>query len=252
MKILHDYIHSFNFIRMKPDNSVIQGGVPLGGTARALVEPDRAMAVSIRNAGSTGPWSARWTGFIEAPATGEYAFHTFSNDGIRLWVDGRLLIDDWTDHSEKEDTGRISMTGGQRHALKLEYFYNGGQGATKLWWTTPDGKKSAVPANALRLPDGGWGLRGEYFKDRDLLLPWATRDDGTINFAWGVKPPLSGRPNKGETALEIELPAGRWKAEWIDTKSGQITAVPTMEGGAIRKFVAPTYDADIALRLRRE
>jgi len=161
-------------------------------------------------------------------------------------------VDDWTDHSEKEDTGRITLTGGQRYPLKLEYFYNGGQGATKLWWTPPGGKKEPVPANALRLPDGGWGLRGEYFKDRELGQHWASRDDGTINFAWGVKPPFSGEANAGETALELELPPGRWLAEWIDTKNGRITTLPPLEGGATRTLAAPAYETDIALRLRRQ
>ena len=39
MKILSDFIHGFDFVRMTPDNSVIKGGIPAGGTARALVEP---------------------------------------------------------------------------------------------------------------------------------------------------------------------------------------------------------------------
>ena len=72
MRILIEFIHGFDFVRMKPDNSVIKGGVPAGGTARALVEPGKAMAIYVRNEGSTGSWSARWTGFIEAPATGEF------------------------------------------------------------------------------------------------------------------------------------------------------------------------------------
>ena len=48
MKILSDFIHGFDFVRMKPDNSVIKGGVPAGGTARALVERGRAMAIYLR------------------------------------------------------------------------------------------------------------------------------------------------------------------------------------------------------------
>jgi hypothetical protein len=143
------------------------------------------------------------------------------------------------------------LTGGQRYAVKLEYFYNGGQGATKLWWTPPGGKKAPVPANALRLPDRGWGLRGEYFKDTELRQPWANRDDGMINFAWGVKPPFSGQTAQGETALELDLPDGQWQGEWIDTKTGQVTAAPRTNGGAIRTFLAPSYETDIALRLRR-
>src|SRR5690606_33656603 len=128
MKILRDFIHGFDFLRMKPDNSVIKGGVPAGGTARALVDTAKAIAIYVRNEGSTGPWSARWTGFIEAPTSGEYAFHTFSNDGIRLWVDGRKLIDDWTDHGEQEDTGKIALEAGRRYATNLENFYHGLQG----------------------------------------------------------------------------------------------------------------------------
>jgi len=48
LKILKDFINSFDFIRMKPDNSVIKGGVPNGATARALVEHGRAYAIYIK------------------------------------------------------------------------------------------------------------------------------------------------------------------------------------------------------------
>ncbi|MBX3733750.1 MAG: hypothetical protein KF791_14290 [Verrucomicrobiae bacterium] len=253
MRILRDFIHGFDFVRMQPDNSVIRGGVPAGGTARALVEPGRAIAIYVRNEGSTGPWSARWTGFIEAPAGGEFAFHTFSNDGIRLWVNGQKLIEDWTDHGEKEDTGNITLEAGKRYAVKLEYFYNGGQGVSKLWWTPPGGTKEPVPANAFRLPDqDAWGLRGEYFRGTDLKNAWATRDDGTINFAWGVKPPLSGGAEDGSTALQVALPAGHWTGEWMDTRTGAVRATVELSGGQTCTLGAPAYEEDIALRLRKK
>jgi hypothetical protein len=251
-RILGDFIRSFDFVRMRSDSGVLRGGVPPGGTARALVEPGKAMAVYVRNEGSTGPWSARWTGFIEAPASGEFLFHTYSNDGIRLWVSDQKLVDDWTDHSEKEDTGRVVLKAGERYAVRLEYFYNGGQGTTKLRWTLPGGKKEVVPANAFRLPDGGWGLRGQYYRGTDLTNAWATRDDGTIDFAWGVKPPFSGQSAAGQTALQIELPPGRWKAEWIDTKLGTVARSASVKGGRVRTVEAPAFETDIALRLRRQ
>ena len=50
MKILSDFINGFDFVRMSPDNSVIKGGVPAGGTARALVERGKAMAIYVRRA----------------------------------------------------------------------------------------------------------------------------------------------------------------------------------------------------------
>jgi hypothetical protein len=252
MRILREFIHGFDFVRMRPDNAVVVGGVPAGGTARALVEPGRAMAIYVRNEGSTGPWSARWTGFIEAPVSGEYTFHTFSNDGIRLWIDGTLLIEDWTDHGEKEDVGRIALEAGRRYPLRMEYFYNGGQGVSRLWWTPPGGKRGPVPANAFRLPSGsGWGARGEYFTGTDLQQPWFERDDGTIDFAYGVKPPMAGEAGGRSTALEIDLGPGRWHAEWVDTKTGDVPRREEVEGGGVRTLTAPPYQADIALRLVR-
>jgi hypothetical protein len=108
LKILSDFIHGFDFIRMKPDNSVIKGGTPASGTARALVKPGQAMAIYVREEGSS---------------------------------------------------------------------------------------------------------------------------------------------SAGATALEIELVAGTWQAEWVDTKTGRIVGQATVDGGGVRKVAAPAYESDIALRL---
>ncbi len=252
MRALSEFIHGLDFIRMRPDNSVIKGGIPKGGTARSMVKPGEQIGIYIVNEGSTGPWSARWTGFIEAPSEGDFRFHTFSNDGVRLWIDGTKIIDNWTDHGETEDTGQAALKAGKRHPVKLEYYYNGGQGVTKLWWTRPDGKKEVVPANALRLPDGGWGLSGQYFKTRDLKRDWRQRDDGMIDFAWGINPPFEGGSSDGPTVLEVELAPGTWIAEWIDPVSGKMTKKESVQGGGIRSLEAPSYKTDIALRLIRE
>ena len=231
MKILRDFINGFDFVRMSPDNSVIKGGAPEGGTARALVERGKAMAVYVRKDSATGPWSARWTGFIEAPSTGEYTFHTVSNDGIRLRVNDVLLIEDWTDHGEKEDAGRITLTAGQRYAVRLEYFYNGGQGVSKLWWTPPGGSEGSGPGNASSTCRRVAGdCVASTFKGADLSDAWAQRDDAQVDFAWGVKPPFSGE-SAGPTALQIELTDGVWQAEWLDTKSGTVVRRTRVDGG---------------------
>ena len=43
-------------------------------------------------------FSARWTGQVEAPVTGAYTFYTVSDDGVRLWVNGQQVVNNWTDH----------------------------------------------------------------------------------------------------------------------------------------------------------
>ena len=210
LKILSGFINGFEFIRMSPDNSAIKGGAAGRRDAPALVEPGKAMAVDVRKE-SVLPWSGAVDWIIEAPSTGEYTFHTFSNDGIRLRVNDTLLIEDWTDHGEKEDAGRITLTAGQRYAVQIEYFYNGGQGVAKLCWTPPGGTKEAVPERALHLPAGGRGLRGEYFKGADLSEAWAQRDDAQINFAWGVTPSASQQgplPSRFSSPTASGTPSG--------------------------------------------
>ena len=248
--ILRDFIHGFDFVRMKPDNSIIKGGAPAGGTARALVEPGKAYAIYVRKAAATGQFSARWTGFIEAPITGELAFHTTSNDGARLWVNDQLLIDKWVDQSETEHTGKLAVTAGQKLRVKLEYFYNGGQAAAKLAWSGAGLKKEAVPAGALSLPDGtGRGLEGEYFSGNHLSAPWKTRADAQVDFAWGTTSPFPTKASDGAVALQIELPAGRWRAEWLDTQTGKFTGDIQLSGPGVSTLGAPAFTDDIALRI---
>ena len=69
MRILGEFIRQFDFIHMRPDNAVIRGGVPEGGSARALVQPGKAMGIYVVNDGpielkiqlTEGSWSAYWT-----------------------------------------------------------------------------------------------------------------------------------------------------------------------------------------------
>jgi hypothetical protein len=76
MRVLRDFINGFNFVRMKPDNSVIKGTLPKGSTARALVEPGKAYAIYLRSGKGfsnlevdlpAGDYSAEWL----SPLTGE-------------------------------------------------------------------------------------------------------------------------------------------------------------------------------------
>jgi len=248
--ILRDFIHRFDFVRMKPDNSVIKGGIPPGGTARALVEPGRACAIYVRKAAATGQFSARWTGCIESPVTGELSLHTFSNDGVRLWVNDQLLIDKWVDQSEVEHTGKLAVTAGQKLRVKLEYFYNGGQGAAKLWWSANGLALAPVPAAVLSMPDSaGPGLKGEYFRGNNFQAVWQTRSDAQVNFAWGTTNPFPTKAGDGAVALQIDLPAGKWQAKWIDTKSGKASADIRVNGPGVVTLGAPAFTDDIALSI---
>jgi ferric-dicitrate binding protein FerR (iron transport regulator) len=100
---------------------------------------------------AVGPehFSVRWTGQVEATASETVTFTTRSDDGVRLWVDGQLLIDDWTVRGTTERSGRIELVAGRRYDLKLEYFQCVSTATVKLLWASPGQPQQVIPANRL-------------------------------------------------------------------------------------------------------
>jgi len=86
-------------------------------------------------------YSIRFTGEVQTDEAGEYTFVTTSNDGIRLWVDGRLVIDNWTDHGATVDMGKIVLQAHKRYPIKMEYYQTLGGAITKLAWIPPNRAK---------------------------------------------------------------------------------------------------------------
>jgi hypothetical protein len=252
LRVLRDFLLGFDFLRLAPEPGLVTAGVPAGGSARALAQAGQSYAVYLRRLASAGSFSARWTGVLLPPRTGEYSLHTVSNDGVRLRIDGQVVIEDWTDHGEKEDTARVRLQAGRAHRVDLEYFYNGGQGVMKLLWTPPSEGKGVVPASALRGPEGsGQGLRGEYFEGSGLERAWFTRADPQVDFAFGTEGPVVRTPERGAGAFALDIPRGDWRITWLDPVSGNLLREETTTGGAPLRIVAPPWGDDVALAIRR-
>jgi glucose/arabinose dehydrogenase len=102
-------------------------------------------------AAGIGPdtFSARWTGQVRAQFTEEYTFHTISDDGVRLFVNGQQIINNFTDHSPTENTGTIALTAGQNVDIRMEFFENGGGAVAKLLWSSPSTPRSVIPRSQL-------------------------------------------------------------------------------------------------------
>jgi hypothetical protein len=88
---------------------------------------------------SIGPdtFSVRWTGQVLAPYSQTYTFYTVSDDGIRLWVNGQLIINNWSDHADTENWGTIALSAGQRIRPRMEFYEKRrlGDGRSVLWET---------------------------------------------------------------------------------------------------------------------
>jgi hypothetical protein len=94
-------------------------------------------------------FSARWTGQVQAQFTQVYTFYTQSDDGVRLWVNGQLLVNNWTDHATTENSGTISLTAGQRYAIRMEFYEKGGSAIARLFWSSASTPKELVPRTRL-------------------------------------------------------------------------------------------------------
>ncbi len=94
-------------------------------------------------------FSARWTGTVEAISTGNYQFRTRSNDGVRLWINGVLVIDHWTSHATADDNSAvIALTKNVRYSVTMEYYELKGGAVAKLLWMKPGTTSfGAIPLN---------------------------------------------------------------------------------------------------------
>jgi hypothetical protein len=133
-------------------------------------------------------FSARWTRTFKFEAA-TYRFHVRVDDGARLWVDDRLIVDAWRDGSARELTADHALTKG-KHGLRVEYYEHTGGARIRVWW-------EKVPSPTY--PD--W--KGEYWPNRDLSgTPTLVRNDVSIDFNWGQGGPAAG------------LPADKFSARW--------------------------------------
>jgi glucose/arabinose dehydrogenase len=121
------------------------------GAARTRLDPTVSFSwTGAPIAGIAGDtFSVRWTGQIKAQASGIHTFYTQSDDGVRLWVNGILLIDNWTLHGTTENQGTIELTAGQLYDLRMEFFENTGSAVAGLLWSAPGVTKQVVPQSQL-------------------------------------------------------------------------------------------------------
>jgi uncharacterized protein YraI len=135
-------------------------------------------------------FSARWTRTVNF-SSGTYRFYVYADDGVRLWVDGNLLIDQWHDTSPLTYVADIYLTDGP-HSLKMEYYEHIGGALAQLNWERLETYSD-------------W--KGEYFSNPSLAgAPVLVRNDANVMFGWGPDSPGPG------------VPVDNFSARWTRTK----------------------------------
>lgn len=97
-------------------------------------------------------FSVRWTGKIKPVYSEKYTFTASSDDGIRVWIGGKLIIDSWKKQSGVSREGSITLTAATAYDIKVEYYENHGDASVRLMWQSPRQKQALISQNALTLP----------------------------------------------------------------------------------------------------
>jgi hypothetical protein len=124
-------------------------------------------------------FSVRWTGEIETAFTETYTFYTNSSDGVRLWIDGQLLIDNWTDHETFENSREIDLIAGKTFSVVMEYYEARDDAVAELRWSSPSTPKQLIPQAAFLPPvEAGSPSPSNYAADvkHTRILKWSAGD----------------------------------------------------------------------------
>ena len=103
-------------------------------------------------AGSPNPaiasttYSARWTGQLQPQYSEPYTFVVRTDDGTKLWINGNLVVDAWTNKSATDVSAVINLQANVRYDIKLEYFQNTGSAEAHLSWFSPSQAKQIIPS----------------------------------------------------------------------------------------------------------
>lgn len=171
-------------------------------------------------------FTVRWTGQIEALFSETYTFSSYTDDGVRLWVNNQLLIDKWVDQAPREWSGSIALTAGQKYDIKLEYYERSGGAAARLFWSSSSQSKQIIPQSQLfsgNQSGNGTGLKGEYFSGTGFNTSVLTRTDAMIDFNWDVNTPASGVPSDNFSV--------RWTGQLLPAFSETYTFYTTTDDG---------------------
>jgi len=92
-------------------------------------------------------WSGRWYGYIEAPFTGEVTFEGQADDGMRLKIGDKMVIDAWD--KSGTHTGKMAIVKGRKYPVVLSYSQDGGAAYMRLYWSWAGHEKEIVPGSVL-------------------------------------------------------------------------------------------------------
>jgi len=192
-------------------------------------------------------FSARWTRYIDV-APGTYLFTVTADDGIRLWVDNALLIDQWRDQAPSTFSASKYLGPGH-HLARVDYYEDFGGAVARISWTLG----GLPPTPTPQPPPPGYGnWRGEYFNNKSLSgTPALVRNEAQIQFNWGSGSPAPGWVDadgfSARWSRSLNLAAGNYRFTMVVDDGARLFVNGHTLIDAWKDQSATTYTGDIYL-----
>jgi outer membrane protein OmpA-like peptidoglycan-associated protein len=139
-------------------------------------------------------FSARWTGWLRVPTSGQYILYLEVDDGARLWLDGRQLLNEWRGQALSSYAVAVDLQAGRSYALRLDYCQYGADSYAQLAWVRPEQLAQVERAASWRTL---WGLVAD--PPRRAVIP--------TRYLFSVDP--AGRPTPARPAQQVRQPPVR-------------------------------------------
>jgi hypothetical protein len=179
----------------------------------------------------TGGFSVSWMGVVTAPTSGDYKFNLVCHGGIRVTIDGKLVIDRWKGNAGETNV-ILPMQAGKHVTMLIEYTTSAWDAGCHLLWSGPNFKKVPVPVDAV-MPPGSQqrralrkprGLLGQYFDDETFTTERLRRHDANLNFRTIITDPLTW-----PDPLLPEKFAARWTGKLISPGDGTYNIIMNVD-----------------------
>lgn len=216
-------------------NNTDLAGTPVLWRAEANLDYDWGLGSPAPEV-SADYFSARWTRYIYVPSPTPYRFTATSDDGVRVWLDGALIINQWYDHPVQTVSVDRTLSAGH-HLIIVEFYERVGAAVIRFFWET-------APPTITH-----WS--GEYYNNPTLSgSPALVRDDTSINFNWGLGAPALGiREDEFSVrwTRNLALSAGMYRFTMTVDDGGRLWVNNHLLLDAWREQAETTYVGDIYL-----
>ena len=210
------------------------GHEPTGTAVKTAVEPNARLSWS----GEDKDASARWTGFITPKTSGVYRFRFASENGYRIWIGDKVVVDEWgVGDAPSLSSGKVMLEAGETYPIRVEAFQRGQTGQQKLVWSVPgdDGQDAVEAAKQadVTIFVGGLSARIEGEEMKVEAAGFAGGDPPSLDLPQAQQQLLERISATGKPVVLVLMNGAALSVNWADKNVPAIleTWYPGGQGG---------------------